>query len=99
MISPQLLQQRLRQRPQLLAGAAAVYGVARLEHVAQLAEDYALRVTTQRRQRHRGARAPESERTDAPGIRMVNVVEQSPVTRDPAHDFNLMRLDRTYSTG
>ena len=56
-ISPQLLQQRLRQRPQLAAGAAEGHGDARIEHVAQLAEDDALLVTAQRRERHRGPRA------------------------------------------
>ena len=34
---------RLRQRPQLAAGAAEGHGDARVEHVAQLDEDYALR--------------------------------------------------------
>eukprot|EP00964_Phaeocystis_antarctica_P107660 scaffold72338_cov51-Phaeocystis_antarctica.AAC.3 len=56
-ISPQLLQQRLRRRPQLIADAAQVHGSARLEHVAQLDEEDALLVTAQRRQRHRGERA------------------------------------------
>ena len=51
-----LLPQRRRQkRPQLAAGAAEVHGAARLERVAQLAEDDALLVTAQLRQRHRGA--------------------------------------------
>ena len=48
MISPQLLQQRLRQLPQLAAGAAESHGDAGIEHVAQLAEDDALLVTAQR---------------------------------------------------
>ena len=39
MISPQLLPLRLRHRPQLAAGAAEGHGDARIEHVAQLAED------------------------------------------------------------
>eukprot|EP00964_Phaeocystis_antarctica_P128491 scaffold92278_cov62-Phaeocystis_antarctica.AAC.10 len=56
-ISPQLLQQHLRQPPHLAAGAAVAHGDARIEHVAQLAEDDALLVTAQLRQRHRGARA------------------------------------------
>eukprot|EP00964_Phaeocystis_antarctica_P054190 scaffold31834_cov71-Phaeocystis_antarctica.AAC.1 len=55
MISPQLLQQRLRRRPQLIANAAQGYGDAGLEHVAQLDEEDALLVTAQRRERHRGA--------------------------------------------
>eukprot|EP00964_Phaeocystis_antarctica_P116359 scaffold80296_cov48-Phaeocystis_antarctica.AAC.3 len=55
-ISPQLLPQRRRQkRPQLAAGAAEVHGEARLERVAQLAEDDALLVTAELRQRHRRA--------------------------------------------
>eukprot|EP00964_Phaeocystis_antarctica_P039757 scaffold22740_cov66-Phaeocystis_antarctica.AAC.1 len=58
MISPQLLPHRRRQkRSQLAAGAAEVHGAARLERVAQLAEDDALLVTAQLRQRHGGARA------------------------------------------
>eukprot|EP00964_Phaeocystis_antarctica_P100152 scaffold65836_cov54-Phaeocystis_antarctica.AAC.3 len=52
--SPQLLQKRLRQRPQLAVGAAKGHGDAWIEHVAQLAEDDALLVTAQLRQRHRG---------------------------------------------
>jgi hypothetical protein len=47
--------------PQLATDAAKVYGDARIEHVAQLAEDGALLVTAQLRQRHRGCcarRAP-----------------------------------------
>eukprot|EP00964_Phaeocystis_antarctica_P108397 scaffold73003_cov64-Phaeocystis_antarctica.AAC.3 len=55
MISPQLRQQRLRQPPQLIAGTAQVHGEARLEHVAQLADEDALLVTAQREERHRGA--------------------------------------------
>eukprot|EP00964_Phaeocystis_antarctica_P054867 scaffold32268_cov58-Phaeocystis_antarctica.AAC.3 len=56
MVSPQLLQQRLRRLPQLFAGAAEVHGEAWLEHVAQLATDYALLVTAELRERHhRGA--------------------------------------------
>ena len=55
-ISPQLLPRRLRQRPQLAAGTAEGHGDARIEHVAQLAEDDAQLVTAQRRERHRGAR-------------------------------------------
>eukprot|EP00964_Phaeocystis_antarctica_P116416 scaffold80357_cov63-Phaeocystis_antarctica.AAC.3 len=55
-VSPQLRQQRLRRRPQLIAGAAQVHGGARLEHVAQLGEEDALLVTAQRHERHRGAR-------------------------------------------
>ena len=58
MISLQLLQQRRRQKhPQLAAGAAEDHGEARLERVAQLAEDDAVHVGAQLRQRHRGARA------------------------------------------
>eukprot|EP00964_Phaeocystis_antarctica_P022872 scaffold12773_cov64-Phaeocystis_antarctica.AAC.4 len=53
MISPQLLQQRLRQLPQLAVGAAEGHGDLRIERVAQLAEDDALLVTAQLRQRHR----------------------------------------------
>eukprot|EP00964_Phaeocystis_antarctica_P126214 scaffold89951_cov48-Phaeocystis_antarctica.AAC.4 len=48
MVSPQLLPQRRRQLPQLVAGAAQVHGDARLEHVAQLDEEDALLVTAQR---------------------------------------------------
>eukprot|EP00964_Phaeocystis_antarctica_P123695 scaffold87386_cov63-Phaeocystis_antarctica.AAC.1 len=51
-ISPQLRQQRLRRRPQLIAGAAQGHGDAWLEHVAQLGEEDALLVTAQLRQRH-----------------------------------------------
>jgi hypothetical protein len=54
-ISPQLLPRRLRHRPQLAAGAAEGHGDARIERVAQLAEDDALLVTAQRRERHRRA--------------------------------------------
>ena len=60
MISPQLLQQRLRQHAQLIAGAAELHGEARLEHVAQLGEEDALLVLAQRRERHRSARAEEN---------------------------------------
>eukprot|EP00964_Phaeocystis_antarctica_P012274 scaffold6790_cov69-Phaeocystis_antarctica.AAC.1 len=55
-ISPQLLQQRLRQLPQLEAGTAQGHGDAGIEHVAQLGEDDARLVTAQRRERHRRAR-------------------------------------------
>eukprot|EP00964_Phaeocystis_antarctica_P102368 scaffold67720_cov63-Phaeocystis_antarctica.AAC.3 len=55
-VSLQLLQQRLRRLPQLIAGAAEVYGGARLEHVAQLGEEDALLVTAQREERHVAAR-------------------------------------------
>eukprot|EP00964_Phaeocystis_antarctica_P025426 scaffold14290_cov63-Phaeocystis_antarctica.AAC.6 len=55
-LSPQLQQQRLRQLPQLVVGAAQEHGEARLEHVAQLAEDDALLVTAELRERHRDAR-------------------------------------------
>eukprot|EP00964_Phaeocystis_antarctica_P160407 scaffold131973_cov72-Phaeocystis_antarctica.AAC.2 len=55
-ISLQLLQQRLRQRPQLAVGAAECHGNAWIELVAQLAEDDALLVTAQLRQRHRARR-------------------------------------------
>ena len=48
-----LLPQRLRRRQQLVADAAQGHGHARVEHVAQLAEDDALLVTAQLRQRHR----------------------------------------------
>ena len=44
LLTPALRQQRLRRRPQLVAGAAEVYGEARLERVAQLAEDDAVLV-------------------------------------------------------
>eukprot|EP00964_Phaeocystis_antarctica_P045064 scaffold25924_cov66-Phaeocystis_antarctica.AAC.5 len=54
-ISPQLLQQRLRRLPQLVANATQGHGDARIEHVAQLGEDDARLVTAQLRQRHRGA--------------------------------------------
>eukprot|EP00964_Phaeocystis_antarctica_P137595 scaffold102178_cov69-Phaeocystis_antarctica.AAC.5 len=58
MINPQLLPQRRRQQyPQLVTGAAQVPGEARLERVAQLAEDDAVLVGAELRQRHRGARA------------------------------------------
>ena len=52
-VSLQLLARRLRQLPQLAAGAADGHGDARIEHVAQLDEDDALLVAAQRRQRHR----------------------------------------------
>eukprot|EP00964_Phaeocystis_antarctica_P053247 scaffold31252_cov63-Phaeocystis_antarctica.AAC.2 len=48
-ISPQLLLQLLRRRPQLMAGAAQGHGEARIEHVAQLGEEDALLVTAQPR--------------------------------------------------
>ena len=66
-ISPQLLPRRLRQRPQFVAGAAEGHGDARVEHVAQLAEDDALLVTAQRRERHGiagGAPAAKNERLE-----------------------------------
>ena len=50
-VSLQLLARRLRQLPQLAAGAAEGHGDARVEHVAQLDEDDALLVAAQRRQR------------------------------------------------
>ena len=51
-ISPQLLPLHLRQRPQLAAGDAEVHGDARIEHVAQLAEDDARLVAAELRERH-----------------------------------------------
>ena len=48
---------RRQQRPQLFVGAAEVHDEARLERVAQLAQDDALLVATQLGQRHRDARA------------------------------------------
>eukprot|EP00964_Phaeocystis_antarctica_P045263 scaffold26044_cov63-Phaeocystis_antarctica.AAC.2 len=72
-ISPQLLQQRLRRRPQLIAGAAQVHGEARLEHVAQLDEDDARLVTTQLRQRHRGARTARTVRARRWAITNVRI--------------------------
>eukprot|EP00964_Phaeocystis_antarctica_P095276 scaffold61782_cov78-Phaeocystis_antarctica.AAC.3 len=57
MTSPQLLQQRVRRLTQLVADAVEGHGDARIEHVAQLAEDDALLVTAQLRERHRGAAA------------------------------------------
>eukprot|EP00964_Phaeocystis_antarctica_P108737 scaffold73267_cov67-Phaeocystis_antarctica.AAC.3 len=81
MVSPQLLQQRLRRRPQLVAGAAQGHGEARLEHVAQLGEEDALLVTAQLRQRHRhrGARRARAEvvtnkRTSAGGGIVLGVI-------------------------
>ena len=50
-ISLQLLL-RLSQLPQLAAGAAEGHGGTRIEHVAQMVEDDALRVTVERRERH-----------------------------------------------
>jgi hypothetical protein len=56
MISLQLRQQRLRRRPQLIAGAAQGHGEARVEHVAQLDKDDALLVgSTPRAPSRRGA--------------------------------------------
>eukprot|EP00964_Phaeocystis_antarctica_P115664 scaffold79647_cov59-Phaeocystis_antarctica.AAC.1 len=53
-----LLPQRRRQKhPQPTAGAAEVPGEARLKRVAQLADDDAVLVGAELRQRHRGARA------------------------------------------
>ena len=46
MISLQLRQRRLRRRPQLVADAAQGHGAARVENVAQVAEEDALLVTT-----------------------------------------------------
>ena len=43
---------------------AEVHGEARLERIAQLAEDDALLVSAELRQRHRGARAPALARGD-----------------------------------
>ena len=57
----QLLPRRLSRRPQLAAGAAEGHGDARVEHVAQLAEDYALLVTAQR---HVEAGASQPQPTD-----------------------------------
>eukprot|EP00964_Phaeocystis_antarctica_P076001 scaffold46961_cov81-Phaeocystis_antarctica.AAC.4 len=54
-LSPQLLPQFLRQRPQLGASAAEVHGEARLEHAPQTLEDAAVLVRAQLRERHRGA--------------------------------------------
>jgi hypothetical protein len=52
-ISPQLLLRgRRQQRPQLFAGAAEVHDEARLERVAQLAQDDALLVAAQLRERY-----------------------------------------------
>eukprot|EP00964_Phaeocystis_antarctica_P073818 scaffold45346_cov61-Phaeocystis_antarctica.AAC.5 len=48
---------RRSQRPQLAAGAAEGHGGTWIERVAQLAEDDALLVTAQRRERHRRAGA------------------------------------------
>ena len=57
MVDPQLLSKRLRRLPQLAADAAQVHGDARVQHIAQLVEDDALRVLVEHRQRrHRGAR-------------------------------------------
>eukprot|EP00964_Phaeocystis_antarctica_P108719 scaffold73263_cov65-Phaeocystis_antarctica.AAC.2 len=72
MISPQLLPRRRRQkRPQLTAGAAEIHGASRLERVAQLAEDDALLVTAELRQRHRRARGPARARGRARARRGV----------------------------
>ena len=48
-----LLRRRRQQRPQLFVGAAEVHDEARLERVAQLAQDDALFVAAQLRERHR----------------------------------------------
>eukprot|EP00964_Phaeocystis_antarctica_P080912 scaffold50551_cov57-Phaeocystis_antarctica.AAC.3 len=58
-ISPQLLPQRQRRRPQAAASAAEVHGDAGRERVAQLKEDDALLVLAERRERH-GAPAPRA---------------------------------------
>eukprot|EP00964_Phaeocystis_antarctica_P045062 scaffold25924_cov66-Phaeocystis_antarctica.AAC.3 len=58
-ISPQLLQQRLRRLPQLVANATQGHGDARVEHVAQLGEDDARLVTAELGECHRGAGARE----------------------------------------
>jgi len=54
-VSLQLLALRLRQLPQLAAGAGEGHGDAWVEHVAQPDEDHALLVAAQRRQRHRAS--------------------------------------------
>eukprot|EP00964_Phaeocystis_antarctica_P129977 scaffold93792_cov60-Phaeocystis_antarctica.AAC.4 len=51
-ISPQLLQQRLRRRPQLAVDAAEGHGVARVRRVAQMERDTALLVAAEHRERH-----------------------------------------------
>ena len=56
-LSPQLLPQRLCLLPQPAAGAAEVHREARLENAAQMAEDDALLVLAQLRERNLGARA------------------------------------------
>eukprot|EP00964_Phaeocystis_antarctica_P052117 scaffold30492_cov33-Phaeocystis_antarctica.AAC.2 len=56
-LNPQLLPQRLRLLPQPADGAAEVHRKARLENAAQMAEDDALLVLAQLRERHLGVRA------------------------------------------
>eukprot|EP00964_Phaeocystis_antarctica_P129677 scaffold93544_cov72-Phaeocystis_antarctica.AAC.4 len=52
-ISPQLLQQRLRRRPQPAADAREGHGAVRLERVAPLAEEDTLLVLAEHQERHR----------------------------------------------
>ena len=52
-----LQQQRRRQRPQPMTGAAEGQDDARVERVAQPLEDDAQRIVAQGKERHRGARA------------------------------------------
>eukprot|EP00964_Phaeocystis_antarctica_P120563 scaffold84286_cov63-Phaeocystis_antarctica.AAC.7 len=52
MIGSQLLQQRLRRRPQLAVDTAKGHGVARVQQVAHTVEDTALLVAAEHRERH-----------------------------------------------
>ena len=55
MISPELLLQLFRQRPEPMTGAAGVHDDARVERVAHPLEDCAQRIVLQGKERHRGA--------------------------------------------
>ena len=81
MISPKLLQLRLRRLTQLVADAVEGHGDARIEHVAQLAEDDAVLVTAQLRERHRGAAAARGGVVSAEG----NSITDLPTSPDTTH--------------
>eukprot|EP00964_Phaeocystis_antarctica_P011572 scaffold6407_cov62-Phaeocystis_antarctica.AAC.1 len=68
-INPQLLPHRLRRRPQPGAGAAEVQGDARLKRVAQVAEDAAVLVLAELRERHRSRTHGVSDAGGLPGRR------------------------------
>eukprot|EP00964_Phaeocystis_antarctica_P120565 scaffold84286_cov63-Phaeocystis_antarctica.AAC.9 len=58
-LSLQLLQQRLRRRPQLAVDTAQGHGVARVQQVAHAVEDTALLVAAEREERHGSRNRPD----------------------------------------